>query len=71
MALGDRRKNTRGLNTRSVTEDTDREAEELVQTLLELNSAVCDISKMIRQLQRNIVKETVHYADAIPEKTLH
>lgn len=49
----------------------DKEEEELVQTLLELNHTVCNISRLIHQLQQSFVKDTVQDVDAISERTLH
>lgn len=46
-------------------------AEELMQTLTELNKSVSNISKIIQNLQKNIAKDAVRQIDAIAARTLH
>lgn len=68
MADGDRRNSSREKDANCIEEES---AEELMQTLLELNNSVCNISKLIQQLQKNIAKDTAQQIDAIAARTLH
>lgn len=45
--------------------------EELMQTLVELNTSVSNMNKLLQQLQKNIANKAVPHLDAIASRTLH
>ena len=68
MADGDRRKDSRKIDDSNLEET---KTEELMETLVELNHSVSNISKLILQIQRNIAKDTAKPVDAVSARTLH
>ncbi len=49
----------------------EQRSEELIETLAELNNSVCNISKLLQQLQRNIARERMHEVAPASARTLH
>lgn len=68
MADGNRSKDNRVFDLHNLDES---KAEELMQTLLELNHSVSNMNKLLQQLQKNIANNAVRQIDAIATKTLH
>lgn len=69
MADGNRSKDNRVLLDLNNLDES--KAEELMQTLLELNHSVSNMNKLLQQLQKNIANNAVRQIDAIATKTLH
>ena len=68
MADGNRSKDNRVFDLHNLDES---KAEELMQTLLELNHSVSNMNKLLQQLQKNIANNAVRQIDAIATRTLH